>query len=231
MEKLIIDLLSDTHNQHEKFECDGGDILLHAGDATLRGTEVEILTFLDWFEKQDYSHLIFVPGNHDWFAERAPQAMAEACQERNIILLNDSGVEVEGVKIWGSPVQPWFHDWAFNRERGPEIKKHWDLIPEDTEVLITHGPPAGFLDFTTYANGVPKERVGCHDLIDKVLKTHTKLHVFGHIHEARGVEYIGPTTFVNASCLDRMYYPASKRPIRATREIVQDGSVVYLAEE
>ena len=231
MEKLIIDLLSDTHNQHQKFKCDGGNILIHAGDATLRGTEVEILTFLDWFAKQDYDHLVFVPGNHDWGFERMPALMAQHCQDRNIILLNDSGVELEGVKIWGSPVQPWFHSWAFNRDRGEEIKHHWDMIPDDTELLITHGPPAGFLDVVSYANGTPKERVGCQDLMDKILKSQVKLHVFGHIHEARGVAYVGPTTFVNASCLDRMYYPASKRPIRATREVVQDGSLVYLAEE
>jgi Icc-related predicted phosphoesterase len=231
MEKLIIDLLSDTHNQHEKFTCDGGDILLHAGDASLRGSEVEILTFLDWFAKQDYSYLIFVPGNHDWFAERMPVRMAEECQKRNIILLNDSGVEIEGIKVWGSAIQPWFHNWAFNRLRGDDIKHHWDMIPEDTEILITHGPPAGILDTVAFVNGNPKEGAGCKDLLDKILKTQVKLHIFGHIHEARGIHYVGPSTFVNASCLDRMYYPASKRPIRTTRELVQDGSIVYLAEE
>lgn len=231
MEKLIIDLLSDTHNQHKKFECEGGDILIHAGDATLGGKEHEIIHFLDWYAKQDYSYLIFIPGNHDWAFERSPALMAEECQNRNIILLNDSGVDVEGIKIWGSPVQPWFHSWAFNRDRGSDIKHHWDMIPDDTELLITHGPPAGFLDWVGYVDGTPKERVGCQDLMNKILKTQVKLHVFGHIHEARGIEYVGPTTFVNASCLDRMYYPASKRPIRATREVVQDGSIVYIAEE
>src|ERR1017187_9592000 len=120
MEKLIIDLLSDTHNQHAKFKCDGGNILIHAGDATLRGTEQEALVFLDWYAKQDYDYLIFVPGNHDWSFERQPVLMAEACQDRNIILLNDSGVDLEGIKIHGSPVQPWFHNWSFNRDRGPD---------------------------------------------------------------------------------------------------------------
>jgi Icc-related predicted phosphoesterase len=229
MDKLIIDLLSDTHNQHAKFKCEGGDILIHAGDATLRGTEVEILNFLDWYAEQDYSHLIFVPGNHDFGFERIPKLLAEACQDRNIILLNDSGVYVEEIKIWGSPVQPWFHNWAFNRDRGPDIKHHWDMIPQDTEILITHGPPAGFLDVVTNADGTPNGRVGCQDLMDKILKSQIKLHVFGHIHEARGVDYLGPTTFVNASCLDRMYCPQSKKPTRVTREIVQDGSLVYIA--
>lgn len=231
MGKLIIDLLSDTHNQHEKFECKGGDILIHAGDCSLRGTHDEIITFLDWYKEQNYSHIILVPGNHDFAFERGPAMMAEECKKRNIILLNDSGITIEGIKIYGSAVQPFFHNWAFNRYRGDDIKQHWDLIPEDTEILITHGPPQGILDVVTDRTGIPIERVGCWDLMHKILKTQVSLHVFGHIHEDRGVKYTGPTTFVNASCLDRMYMPASKRPIRATREVVQDGSVVYIAEE
>lgn len=232
MGKLIVDLLSDTHNQHEKFKCDGGDVLIHSGDVSLRGTNQEIIAFLDWFEMQDYGHLILVPGNHDWAFEKDPKEMYAACKQRGISLLNDSGVIIdEGIKVWGSPVQPWFHSWAFNRYRGDEIKKHWNMIPDDTEILVTHGPPAGILDYTTYADGTAKERVGCHDLADKIAKTQVKLHVFGHIHEARGVVYDKEVTYVNASSLDRMYYPASRKPIRAIREIVQDGSVVYLAEE
>jgi Icc-related predicted phosphoesterase len=231
MEKTIIDILSDTHNQHEKFECEGGEILVHAGDATLRGTEVEIFTFLDWYSLQDYSHLVFVPGNHDFGFERIPALFAEACADRNIILLNDSGVCLEGINFWGSPVQPWFHNWAYNRERGPDIKHHWDMIPQDTEFLITHGPAYGFGDVTTYVDGTPKERVGCQDLADKILQTQIKLHAFGHIHEDRGVIALGPTTFVNASALDRMYCPVTKKPIRAIREVLQDESILYSIHE
>lgn len=210
---------------------------MHAGDLCGRGSEAEALDFLDWFSDQEYDHLVMIAGNHDWIFQKKPVEMAKACKDRGIVLLNDSGIILKSmtksynIKVWGSPVQPWFHDWAFNRMRGSDIKKHWDLIPDDTEILITHGPPAGILDVTTYVDGTPKERVGCHDLMDKLAKTQVKLHVFGHIHEARGVEYKGETTFVNASSLDRMYCPASKRPIRAIREVVQDGSIVYLAEE
>jgi len=230
-EKIILDLLSDTHNRHTKCECEGGDIILHAGDVSGRGDVDEIITFLDWYARQDYEHIILVPGNHDFAFEEDPKGMAEECKDRGIILLNDSGVTVKGVKIWGSPVQPWFHNWAFNRQRGPEIKKHWDLIPNDTEVLITHGPPADILDMTTGIMGEPKGGVGCLDLTKKIAETKIRLHVFGHIHEGRGVTYQKEVTYVNASFLDRMYYPQAKRPIRATREVVQDGSIVYLAEE
>ena len=231
MGKIKIDLLSDTHNRHARCKCDGGDILIHAGDMTGRGEKNEIIEFLDWFSEQDYKELILIPGNHDFGFEKTAKECVTMCKDRGITLLNDSGVTVQGIKIWGSPVQPWFHDWAFNRKRGAEIKRHWDLIPDDTEILVTHGPPMGILDMTTFVDGSPNIPVGCQDLIDKLAKTQVKLHVFGHIHEARGVLYSGPRTYVNAAFLDRMYYPQAKRPIRATREVVQDGSVVYLAEE
>jgi Icc-related predicted phosphoesterase len=231
MEKLIIDVLSDTHGWHKKCECEGGDIILHAGDASSRGTRQEMLNFFDWYGKQKYDHRIFVPGNHDWECEDEPEEMKKACEENGIILLNDSGVTVKGVKIWGSAVQPTFCDWAFNRDRGPKIQKHWDLIPKDTEVLITHGPPAGILDMTTYASGDPREGVGCDNLLKTMEKLNVRLHVFGHIHEARGITYKKETTYINAAFLDRMYYPQAKRPIRAQREVVVDGSIVYLADE
>jgi Icc-related predicted phosphoesterase len=226
MGKLIIDLISDTHNRHDRCACEGGDILMHAGDATGHGETNEIVEFLDWFSEQDYKHLIMIPGNHDFGFEKGPTECRTMCEARGITLLNDSGVTVEGVNIWGSPVQPWFHKWAFNRHRGADIKKHWDLIPGDTEILITHGPPRGIMDMT--GNGEP---VGCDDLLVKLSETDIKLHVFGHIHEARGIQYDGQRTYVNAAFLNRMYCPQAKRPIRATREVVQDGSVVYLAEE
>jgi Icc-related predicted phosphoesterase len=106
------------------------------------------------------------------------------------------------------------------------------MIPDDTEVLLTHGPPHGFGDVVTYADGTPKEHAGCYDLLEKIQNSKVKLHVSGHIHEGRGVIYDKIVTYVNASFLDRMYMPASERPIRATRDFIQqDGSVVYLAEE
>lgn len=231
MSKLIIDILSDTHNQHKKFICTGGDILIHAGDATLGGKHHEICHFLDWYAKQKYDHLIFVAGNHDWGFEKEPNLMKEECDNRNIILLNDSGVIITSgsmeIKMWGSPVQPWFHSWAFNRDRGEDIKRHWDLIPDDTEILITHGPPYGILDHVIRTN----ERVGCYDLLDKILKTQVKLHTFGHIHEARGNVFAYSKQFINASSLNGMYYPYGNKPIRVIRETLEDNSILYTIEE
>lgn len=259
MSKLIIDLLSDTHNQHGKFNCEGGDILLHSGDFTGRGTPQEVQNFMLWMELQDYTHKVVIPGNHDWDLEKNFPYWRDEFAKRGIHLLNDSGVTLTGtifpegkafftdgnqfpteeeiikkyeIKVWGSPIQPWFHDWAFNRfihqaqatRKCPWIKPHWDMIPEDTEILLTHGPPQNILD-EVIRGGL---NVGCPHLAKRIKETQVKLHLFGHIHEGRGFIYDGPVTYVNGSSLDHMYWPADNRPMRVIREIFQDGSIGYV---
>lgn len=225
LEGLKIDCISDTHGKHKKIALPGGDILIHAGDVSGRGHSGEILPFLDWYAEQDYSHIILIPGNHDFGFEKEPERYVKECADRNITLLNDSGCIVEGIKIHGSPVQPWFYDWAFNRQRGADIKRHWDLIPEDTEILVTHGPPYGILDDANGRGYV--NHVGCEELYKKVVQTKVKLHIFGHIHEGAGYKYLDGKTYVNASSLDGMYMfegPGFKR-------IVRDLAGEYFVEE
>ena len=193
-------LISDTHFQHKKHQLSGGDMLIHAGDVCGHGTEGEAVAFLKWFEKQPYTHKIFIAGNHDWFFEEYGMTYINKIIPKNIHYLNDSGVEIEGFKIWGSPVQPTFLNWAFNRQRGKEISKHWKLIPADTDILITHGPPFGILDRT-----ISNHNAGCEILLKKVQQIQPKLHVFGHIHEGYGVVQQGKTIFANASSIDQNY--------------------------
>jgi Icc-related predicted phosphoesterase len=121
---------------------------------------------------------------------------------RHAIYLQDEPVEIEGLKFYGSPWQPWFLDWAFNLERGESLRKVWARIPEDTDVLVTHGPPHGILDRTTRG-----EPVGCEDLRARVEELRTPLHLFGHIHEGYGTERRGQTLFVNASSCTVSYRP------------------------
>ncbi len=137
--------LSDTHNCNEQIALPDGDILIHAGDATIRGTIDEIVLFNEWFANLPHRRKIFVAGNHDWLFE-TNNAYARNLLSREIIYLQDSSVEIEGLKIYGSPWQPRFFDWAFNLNRGAELAEKWKLIPGDTDVLITHGPPFGILD-------------------------------------------------------------------------------------
>jgi Icc-related predicted phosphoesterase len=95
-------------------------------------------------------------------------------------------------------------DWAFNLQRGPALREKWALIPEGTDVLITHGPPFGILDWT--ARG---ERVGCEDLLEAVRRVKPRLHVFGHIHEGYGEHEQDGTRFVNASICTEAYQPTN----------------------
>lgn len=219
MLKLIA--ISDTHNRHNKIKLPEGDIIVHSGDATGRGEIWEVENFLKWFGSLNYKHKIFVPGNHDWACELQPLLIKEYAEKFGVTILNDSGIELEGIKFWGSPVQPWFYDWAFNRRRteaennafgGGWIKNHWDLIPEGTNVLITHGPPYGILDELVYADGTPKgELVGCQELLVAVHRIKPDVHIFGHIHCGYGEKHIDGTSFYNASICDEMYM-ASNAP-------------------
>jgi predicted phosphodiesterase len=209
-----ITCISDTHNQHLHIPPDwleGGDVLVHAGDISGRGSLKEVEEFLAWFNELPYTHKIMIAGNHDfWFEKMSTFAVNEMLAEKypNITYLNDSGVEIDGVKFWGSPVQPWFYDWAFNR-MGTDICRHWDMIPLDTDVLITHGPMKGFLDMTL--RGVS---TGCPYLLEKSAEmTNLKLFVCGHIHEAYGkFEFPDGGVFVNASTLN-FNYQVQNKPI------------------
>ena len=207
---MEITFISDTHwlvsDQSKLDELNellpGGPCLVHAGDVSGRGTEREIRLFLDWFHKLPYMHKILIAGNHDFFFEVAkPEAIQALLAEYpGITYLNDSGVTIEGIKFWGSPVTPEFHNWAFNRFEN-EIGAHWDLIPEEVDVLITHGPPHGVLDKTIREGW----SVGCKQLLAKVDQVKPQVHVFGHIHEGMGQIKIGNTLFINASIVDERY--------------------------
>lgn len=197
---MKITFISDTHSLHHLLNIQGGDILIHAGDISLRGQEHEILDFLDWFQEQPYRYKIFVAGNHDWFFEKKTAQFISSIIPKDVFYLNDSGICIEGLNIWGSPIQPTFFDWAFNRKRGNEIDKHWQLIPNNTDILITHGPPFGILDKTTRG-----EAVGCEMLLKKVQEIQPKVHVFGHIHEGYGSIEKENTIFINASVLNVRY--------------------------
>ena len=207
---MEITFISDTHwlvrDAQDRLDMEdllpGGPILVHAGDVSGRGTEPEIRQFLDWFSKLPYMHKVLIAGNHDFFFEVAkPEEVAALIAEYpGITYLNDSGATIEGIKFWGSPVTPFFHNWAFNRWPD-EIKPHWDMIPEEVDVLITHGPPKGILDYTEY----DRDNVGCSLLLEKVKQVKPKVHVFGHIHEARGKKEVDDTVFINASMVTLRY--------------------------
>lgn len=197
---MQITTISDTHGLHHQLQLPGGDLLIHAGDVCNRGSQEEEANFIDWFEKQPYTYKIFIGGNHDFFFENFTQQEIQDILPKNIFYLNDTGIEIDGINIWGSPITPEFHNWAFNRKRGEEINNHWQLIPNNTDILITHGPAFGILDKTFH-----NLNVGCEELLKALKNIQPKYHVFGHIHEAFGSLNEKETTYINTSSLDLFY--------------------------
>ena len=210
--------ISDTHSKHRSVKLPGGDLLIHAGDVSHKGKKEEVVDFLEWFSRQKFQYKIFIAGNHDFFFEKAGDEEIRKLIPENIIYLKDSGTVINGLKIWGSPFTPWFFNWAFNKKRGVEIRKHWDLIPAGTDILITHGPVYGFLDLV-----INEEHVGCQDLLRRVLLIHPKIHVCGHIHESYGNIKRSGIQFVNASQLNEAYELVHK-PMEAFLNPPSEGS-------
>lgn len=192
--------IADTHGQHHSLKLPKADVIIHAGDISRRGEKSEVLDFLKWFSDLDFKYKVFIAGNHDFYFEQSSQIELNKIIPENIIYLNDSGTTINNINIWGSPISPWFFNWAFNRHRGGPIAKHWNLIPQTTDILITHGPAFGILDKT-----INIEQVGCKDLLKKIQELKPKFHVCGHIHEAYGQVSHSETTFINASVLNENY--------------------------
>ena len=184
--------MADTHGYHRDLTVPDGDILVHAGDLTQTGSLEELAEVDAFLAALPHRHKIVVAGNHDWCFQRTPERARSVL--RSAIYLEDEAITLEGLRIYGSPWQPWFLDWAFNLQRGPELADKWAQIPDDTEVLITHGPPRGIGDRTRRG-----EHVGCDDLLERVRVVRPRLHVFGHIHEDGGVWQEAETRFVNAT--------------------------------
>lgn len=211
--------ISDTHGLHHRLEVPDGDLLLHAGDLCGRGSLGELAEAADWLRGLPHRHKVVIGGNHDFCLEQQPQ-QARALLE-GLIYLQDESTQVEGLHLYGSPWQPWFHDWAFNLRRGEPLRRVWAHIPPDTQILITHGPPQGILDKT-----FDGRLVGCEELSRRLDTVRPLVHVFGHIHEAYGQQKQGETLYLNASVCDLQY-----RPIQAPWVLDWDGHQMRLASD
>jgi Icc-related predicted phosphoesterase len=194
---------SDTHLQHDRVVVPDGDVLVHAGDFCGHGTVAEVRAFDDWLSTLPHPYRVVIAGNHDWPFERTPLEARAAL--RNAIYLEDSGVEIGGIRFWGSPWQPEFMNWAFNLPRGAALAEKWALIPDDTDVVITHGPPRGYGD-RCVRDGF---RAGCEELLTALERCRARLHVGGHIHEGYGVRQHGAIRVINASACDLRYRPVN----------------------
>lgn len=191
--KLVI--FSDTHCTHDELIVPDGDMLIFAGDMCSYGQSNEVEPFVKWMKAFKHKHKISICGNHDFSFYRDRGFGKRLFKDTGIHYLQDSYVCIEGFKIYGSPWQPEFNNWAFNLPRGERLKEKWDKIPEDTDILITHCPPDGVLDCCPLPSG-------CADLRDRVLEIKPNLHIFGHIHTQNGIRFRDNITYVNASVVD-----------------------------
>jgi len=186
--------MSDSHCQHRRLPSavPDGDVFIHAGDFTCHGRENDIRDFGSWVRALPHRHKIVIAGNHDVALQTSTDS-ALGWLGRGITYLCDSGVTIDGVRFWGSPWHPRVGEWAFGLPRS-ELRYIWDLIPDDTDVLITHGPPAGILDQTG-----DDEHAGCAELLAAVQRVAPRVHVFGHVHEGAGAETVDATRFYNVA--------------------------------
>ena len=149
-----------------------------------------------------------IPGNHDFLFEEYYDTAKNMVESRGIICLIDSGKEVEGINFWGSPITPYFHNWAFNRFRGSAIEEHWNKISDNVDILITHGPPAYVKNHLSMV--IEGEDVGCEDLYKAIQRVKPKINCFGHIHEGYGTSVENDIIYINCSLLNRRYSPVNK---------------------
>src|SRR3990167_9258822 len=213
--KLVI--LSDTHCTRPIIP--EGDVLIHCGDHTYHGEYRESVAALSWFNNQPHKHKLFIAGNHELGWQNGMNIETICALFPSLTYLKDSGVEIDGVKFWGSPYQPEFMGWAFQKHRGEGaqgLRAHLEKIPDNIDVLITHGPPFGFGDTNAL-----DPRFGDQDLLDRVRVVRPKIHCYGNAHQGTGQWNSEGTIFINAAVLSEEYQ-LTKEPTVIELEVDAD---------
>lgn len=209
---MKIVLISDTHSVHEKIKIPECDLLIHSGDCVMshnpehRVYRNATLDFILWFNSQNQAkNRVFIGGNHDFVMQKNDEWIREQLDDGTHYLCEES-IEINGLKIFGTPWQPYFYDWAFNTQSDEQMKQCWDKIPKDVDILVTHNPPKNVLD--------GRGNYGCPILADNIFKEemykNLKIHTFGHIHTGRGHESINGIDFYNSTIVDNTYRPVFK---------------------
>jgi len=210
--------VADTHLHQERLgSIPDGDVFIHAGDLLRLGSLDELDVVARWLQQLPHRIKIVIAGNTEWcFVHHFDESLRVLGS--NVIYLQDQGTSVEGLNIWGSPWQPEYKDGAFNLPRGAALVEKWSLVPGDTDVLVTHGPPRGFGDRS------PKGRIGCDDLGRTVRTVRPALHLFGHAHGDGGFWRDGDVCLANVTTCAGARGPTVLDVNPATR-VVTDISV------
>lgn len=196
--------LSDTHNKHRDLEpIELGDVLVHTGDFTNYGKYDEVKDFMDWFSSQPHEHKVVTFGNHELGICPLQKyrgyldTMELINSYRNVNVLFDSSVNIDGVKFYGTPWcdGEWhvMYRWGFYVNNTHRLKELFGNIPDDTDILLSHVPPHGILDMYN------DKHLGCPELLERVLQVKPVYHIFGHIHEAAGTYVSEHTHFINSA--------------------------------
>jgi len=208
--------ISDTHTFHDLLEIPQGvDMVIHSGDCSNPrdpyNNEPEVRAFIDWFSSLDIKYKVYVAGNHDTSIERG-LVTKDDFDQNGIYYLENTSIEIEGLKIFGSPHTPLFGNWAFMKARH-KLDRVWNnAIPDDSDIVVVHGPPMGVLDLSYNRNG-RLERCGDKSLMNKLKMVKPKFMMFGHIHNNEDIVNTGTrkvygldTTFSNGSVVtDRKF--------------------------
>jgi Icc-related predicted phosphoesterase len=196
--------ISDTHSYHDLLNIPKDiEMIIHSGDfsnyKSYYKNEPEARDFLRWYGNLDIKYKILIAGNHDAMPAINPSEFKSLCEYYNIIYLENSDVIIEGIKIWGSPHTPTFGDWYFMKSRG-KLYDIWKHIPNDTDIVVVHGPPQKKLDLSYDRDG-RLEYCGCKSLANHIEnRIKPTLVCFGHIHSSQNC--------INAGVLymDNIYY-------------------------
>lgn len=181
--------LSDTHGCHRLLkDMPEADVIVHSGDFTMNGTESEAIDFLNWYCDLTYANKIVISGNHD---DCLYGANIEGL-DVNIHFLCNSGIRIDGLNFYGVPM---FMGDCITERQAVNIEK----IPDHTDVLITHSPPFGVLDFDDNIN------YGDELLLKKIMEIQPRLHLFGHIHAQHGVVTKNGIRFSNGAIMSSTY--------------------------
>jgi Icc-related predicted phosphoesterase len=193
--------LSDTHGKHRQVEIPDGDILIYAGDFEIRNN-LDLFEMSEWLNELPHKRVVAIFGNHD-FTEHSEIKYMKQMFERVNLLFNES-IEIDGLKIWGSPYSPFFNNWAWMQPDNM-LKEIWDTIPLETEIVVTHTMPYGILDGI-----LPRmESVGSLTLRDAIKRVQPKIQIGGHLHESFGQYTDGKIDYYNVSVLDEQYQVAN----------------------
>lgn len=220
--------VSDTHGYHDLLTIpDGIELMIHSGDASNSrdpyNNEPEMRKFIDWYKGVDVKYKVYVAGNHDTSIEKGLVTKKDF-DAAGIIYLENKYVDIEGIKIFGSPHTPQFGNWSFMKDR-VKLERFWrKAIDEPCDIIVTHGPPKGMLD-KSYDREGRMEMCGDKSLLNRIIEIQPKLVCFGHIHNTEDIANAG---IMQTSSHKTVYSNGSVVTDNKFGKLTSNGNVLWI---